>query len=73
MDENYKGHHVQAQPTLNPDTNRWTPKVTVRWDEYGKTMIHNLYGPIDHSGSKQDAENEAIQMGRKWIDDGKPV
>ena len=68
MDENYKGHHVQTQPTLNPDTNRWTPKGTVSWDEHGTRQIRTLDGPVDHCASEEEAGSYAIQMGKKWID-----
>jgi len=72
MDEFYKRHHISSHATLNPETNRWTPKVTISWDESGMRKMQNLDGPVDHSGSEQDANTEGVQLGRKWIDDGKP-
>ncbi len=72
MEEHYKGHLIIDRSTLNPDTQRWTPNVGIIWDEGGSTRFVTLDRPVDHSASKEEAERDAIQLGRKWIDDGKP-
>ena len=72
MDDYFKGHEIRADATLNPDTNRWTSRATVSWDEGETHRIVPLNGPVDYSQSKEDAERYAIALGRKWIDDGKP-
>jgi len=68
MEEIYKGHRIQDSSTLNPDSQRWTPKITISWDEHGTKKFHGIDGPIDHCATKGDAEIYAIQMGKKWVD-----
>ena len=72
MDANYKGHHIQTCSVLDRNTKRWSPAVIISWHENATTQYRQLQGPVDQYDSKEEADNFAGELAKKWIDDGKP-
>jgi hypothetical protein len=72
MDMTYKGHRISSFSRQNPDNCRWLVEIDVLWPEAGRDSNQRFEGPLDGFASKADAESWGIEMGKKWIDDGKP-
>jgi hypothetical protein len=72
MEMNYHGHRIQAVSREKLDINRWVVEVNVLYPEVDVEKNKRFEGPLDGFASKAEAESWGIEMGKKWIDDGKP-
>ena len=69
----YKGHSIGTIPWRIPNSNKWRAKVIVQWYDGHAVGTQRFDSPVDGFGSEEKADLWAIAIGRKWIDDGKPV
>ena len=69
----YKSHLITSNPWLDPETKRWTPKVSIICppEEAGTHLINRPVFKISFA-SEQQAQSEGVVIAQKWIDDGKP-
>jgi hypothetical protein len=72
MEMNYHGHRIQAVSREKPDSNRWVVEINVLYPEVDVEKNQRFEGPLDGFASKAEAESWGIEIGKKWIDDGKP-
>ena len=73
MDDVYKGHHIQSVPKhLLPDSNRWTAHVVINWAVRSREQFRE-FDVKRGFATQEEAEREALEFAKKWIDDGKPL
>ena len=73
FDTYHKGHHIHPSADKNEGTKNWTWLVLISWDETGTRYYRTLFGPADQgSETQEEALADAVHLGMKWIDDGKP-
>jgi hypothetical protein len=68
-----KSHLIASTPWLDPETKRWTPKVSIICpaEEAGTQLINRPVFKINFA-SEQQARSEGVVFAQKWIDDGQP-
>ncbi len=67
----YESYFIQAHLRRKPDRNWWLVRVSVSRQE-DSHLIHCFDGPPDGFRSREEAENYAIQVGCRRVDDLKP-
>ncbi len=68
MDEVYKSRVIRTTPQLNLETDCWIPKDDVSWREEGTECHQTLAGPPDRFKIIDEAEINALEMAKAWID-----
>jgi|GEM_PF-4251122 hypothetical protein len=72
MDHDHRGYLIHSGASVNPNTNKWTPTLTVFWSEgTSKMMAQELLFTITFP-TEQEAELCARHFGVTWVDAGKP-
>ena len=69
---NYHRHRIQSVSREKPDSDRWDVEINVLYPEADGDKNQRFEGPLDGFASKAEAESWGIEVGQKWIDDGKP-
>jgi hypothetical protein len=64
---------IQSVSREKPDSDRWIVEINVVYPEADGDKNQRFEGPLDGFPSKAEAESWELEVGRKWIDDGKPV
>ncbi|MGE5217293.1 MAG: hypothetical protein ACM3SP_09875 [Chloroflexota bacterium] len=68
MEVIYRSCHVVTVPELNLDADCWVPKANIFWAERGKRQHHVLTGLSDYFKIIDEAEINALEIARAWID-----
>jgi len=69
----YKHHLIEYFGDRLPFSDKWSGRVRISWNENGKTKLAPFDGPVKGFSSLLEAEAWGLQLGKKWIDDGKPA
>jgi hypothetical protein len=70
MTEIYGSHSITVEVWPNGDQ-KWRPEIYIRSVDEATSTFTTL--PIKSiSGTKAEAESAALELAKKWIDDGKP-
>jgi hypothetical protein len=72
MEMNYNGHRIQSVSRVKPDSDRWEVEINVLYPEAAGDKNERFEAPLEGFVSKAEAESWGIEVGKKWIDDGKP-
>ena len=71
MEETYNHHKIIASTWQLSGSGNWEPRVVVTWNEGQQQKSKPLVFTRAFS-TERHAELEGLELGRKWIDDGKP-
>jgi hypothetical protein len=69
---NYKNHTIEYFGDPIAFTDKWRGKVRISWDENGTRKVVPFDSPLTGFSSLLEAEAWGLEVGKKWIDDGKP-
>jgi hypothetical protein len=66
VDEDYKGHRIQASAHRLLDTRQWEPRIRISWIE-GKHTESKTPIVIKSFGTRKEAESYGLAFARQWI------
>jgi hypothetical protein len=70
LGEFYKGYHIMGSGVYAEDPAGWTPKVTI-YPPVRITLTPTvLVGAAGAFRTQSEAEEEAIRIGKEWVDHG---
>ena len=68
LGEFYKGYEIVGTAIHGKDPNRWIPKATIFPPVRMGFIPTVLTGPERWFSRQEDAETEAIRIGKDWVD-----
>ena len=65
----YRGGKILVITHKSPDSSFWTAHVYVSAvDGHGNHIFHDVADTVDKFAKEEDAKNELIEAGKRWID-----
>ena len=70
MNKTHKGHFIYVSASRSAST-QWKSRLKITWSEDGEGKVSKLTGNRGFR-QRQEAEVQALNFAKKWIDAGKP-